>query len=123
VALVVAWFVGFTVYSIADGHVLDPYVVDGDVELSLLRGLFVLTGVAALAIGHAAWRGNSLPETTHGRLLGGAVVFTAGLALLVMATAIENVSGTILTGIRVAVVALAADASAETPSSVSPILV
>jgi hypothetical protein len=121
VALVVAWFVGFTVYSIGVCNVLYPYVVDGDVELSLLRGLFVVTGVTALAIGSAAWRGNSLPETTHGRLLGGAVVFTAGLALLVMATAIENVSGTILTGTRVAVVAVAA--FAETASSVSPRLV
>jgi len=82
-----------------------------------------VTGLAALAIGHAAWRGNSLPETTHGRLLGGAVVFTAVHALLVMGTAIENVSGTIPTGTRVAVVAVAAYPSGETASSVSPILV
>jgi len=104
-------------------NVLDPSVVDSDVGLTLLRGLFVVTGVTALAIGSAAWRGNSLPETTHGRLLGGAVVFTAGLALWVMATAIENVSGTIPTGTRVAVVTIAAYASAETPSSISPRLV
>jgi predicted PurR-regulated permease PerM len=47
----VALFVWFTVYSIGVGNVLYPYVVDGDVELTLLRGLFVVTGVTSLAIG------------------------------------------------------------------------
>ena len=50
VALVVAWFLGFTVYSIGVCNVLDPYVIDSDIELTLLRDLFVVTGVTALAI-------------------------------------------------------------------------
>jgi hypothetical protein len=84
--IVVALFVGFYAFTIALESVLDPYFLDSDVSLLVVRSVLVLVGMGLLATSYAAWRGHSLPvsppERTDGRLIGVAVTGTALLAVL-----------------------------------------
>lgn len=83
---VVALFIGFHAYTIAVDTVLDPYFLDSDLSLSILRGVLVLLGMSALVVSTVVWRDYSLPvsmpDRTDGRLIGAAVVGTAFLATL-----------------------------------------
>lgn len=84
--IVLALFVGFNAYTIALGNVLDPYFLDSDDSLLVLRSALALIGMGALAASYASWRGYSLsasaPDRTDGRSIGAAVVGTAVLATL-----------------------------------------
>ena len=84
--IVVALVVGFHAFTITLDNVLDPYFLDSDTSLLIVRGVLVLAGIGMLATSCAFWRGYSLPvslpDRTDGRLIGAAVAGTAALATL-----------------------------------------
>lgn len=85
-AAVVVLLVGFQAGTIALATVLDPYFLDSDTSLLLVRSMLVLAGSATLVVSYASWRDYSLPggipARTDRRLVGAAVVATAALATL-----------------------------------------
>lgn len=82
----VALFVGVYAATIALDNALDPYFLDSDISLLLVRSVLVLVGMGVLATSYASWRGYSLPVSipnrTDGWLIGAAVAGTAVLAVL-----------------------------------------
>lgn len=83
--VVATLLVGFQAYLVGLNNVLDPYFLDSDITLSLVRGLLSLAGMGALVTAYAVYRGDSLPvslpDRPDGRLLGGVVVATVTLAV------------------------------------------
>ena len=84
--IVVVLFVGFYAFTIGLDNALDPYFLDSDATLLIIRSVLVLAGMGVLVASHASWRGYSLPasipERTDGPLIGVAVAGTAILATL-----------------------------------------
>lgn len=84
--IVVASLVGFYAFTVALDTVLDPYFLDSDTTLLIVRSALALAGMGVLATSYASWRGYSLPvslpDRTEGRLIGVAVAGTAVLATL-----------------------------------------
>lgn len=84
--VVAALLVTFQAYLVGLNNVLDPYFLDSDITLAVVRGALSLVGMGVLATSYAVWRGHSLPvslpDRTHGRLIGMAVVGTAILGVL-----------------------------------------
>jgi hypothetical protein len=84
--VVVALLVGLQAYVVGLANVLDPYFLDSDVTLAVVRGVLTLAGMGALAAAYASWRGYplqvSLPDRTHGRPVGAAVAAAAVLAVV-----------------------------------------
>lgn len=98
--------IGFSAYSIALTAVLDPYFLDSDTALLLVRSALLLVGLAVLTRSVAAWRGYSLPVSVptrdDARTIGAAVVGSTLLAMLPFSllalqtgTGIEHVVGTL----------------------------
>jgi len=83
--VVATLLVGFQAYLVGLNNVLDPYFLDSDITLSLVRGMLSLAGMGALVAVYAVYRDHplpvSLPDRPHGRLLGGVVVATGTLAV------------------------------------------
>lgn len=84
--IVIVLVVAFSAYTIALDMVLDPYFLDSDTALLIVRSALVLAGIGVLATSLAAWRGYSLsvslPNRTDGRLLVTVMAGTAVLATL-----------------------------------------
>lgn len=84
--IVIALFVAFTAYTITLDMVLDPYFLDSDTALLIVRSALVLAGMGVLATSYAAWReyslSVSLPDRADGRLIVTAIAGTAVLATL-----------------------------------------
>lgn len=84
--IVVALFVGFYGFTTVLDNLLDPYFLDSETTLLVVRSVLVLTGIAVLATSYAAWRGYSLsvslPDQTDGWLIGAVVTGTVVLAML-----------------------------------------
>lgn len=84
--LVVSLLVVFAAATTALNAALDPYFLDSDLSLLLVRSALVLAGIGALATAAAAWRGYTLrvalPDRTDTRLVGVVVAVSAGLAVL-----------------------------------------
>jgi hypothetical protein len=84
--LVVALLVGLQAYVVGLSNVLDPYFLDSDITLSVVRGVLTLAGMGALAAAYASWRGYSLqvslPDRTHARPVGATVAGAAVLAVV-----------------------------------------
>lgn len=82
----VAAILGFFAFTIALENVLDPYFLDSDLSLLVLRSGLVLVGLGVLATSYAAWRGYDLPVArpswTDGGLLGAGVATAVLLAVL-----------------------------------------
>lgn len=84
-AAVVSLLVGVAAYTVAVEAALDPFFLDSDTSLLLVRSALVLAGTGVLTAGYARWRGYSLsvsvPEQGDTRLLA-AVAGTVLLATL-----------------------------------------
>ncbi|SFK76362.1 hypothetical protein SAMN04487950_0972 [Halogranum rubrum] len=84
--IVVALFVGFHAFTIALDNVLDPYFLDSDTTLLVVRSVLALAGMGVITISYASWRGYSLPVSlpnrTDGWLIAAVVPGTAVLATL-----------------------------------------
>ena len=84
--IVVALLVGFYAFTITLDNVLDPYFLDSDTTLLIVRSVLVLVGMGVLATSYASWRGYSflvsVPDRTEGWLIGASVAGTAVLATL-----------------------------------------
>lgn len=105
-ALVVAALIAVSAYSVAVDAALDPYFLDSDTALLLLRSALVLLGIGVLTAAYAAWRGYSLrasmPATSDARVVGAAVAVAALLATPSFAllavrtgTGVEHVASTL----------------------------
>lgn len=103
---VVALLVGFSAYTVAVDAVLDPYFLDSDTTLLVVRSALVLAGAGAFATAYARWRGERLPvappERGDARLVAAAVAGGALLALLPFSwlalrtgTGVEHVASTV----------------------------
>lgn len=84
--IVVALFVGFSAFTITLDSIFDPYFLDSDTSLLVVRSVLVLAGIGALSTSYASWRGYShpvsIPDRAEGWLTGAAMAGTAVLALL-----------------------------------------
>ena len=84
--IVVALLVGFYAFTVVLDNILDPFFLDSDITLLIVRSVLVLAGMGGLAMSYASWRNCSLPvsipKRTDGWLIGGAVAGTAVLATL-----------------------------------------
>ena len=84
--IVVTLLVGFSAFTITLDNVLDPYFLDSDITLLVIRSVLVLTGIGVLTTSYASWRDFShpvsIPDRTEGWLIGAAVAGTTVLATL-----------------------------------------
>lgn len=85
-AVVVTLLLGFVAGTVLLDAALDPYFLDSDTSLLLVRSVLALGWAGVLAASAAAWRGYSLPvsmpDRSDGRLVAAAVAVTALLATL-----------------------------------------
>jgi len=85
-AIVVTLLLGFAAGTVLLDAVLDPYFLDSDTSLLLVRSALSLGWAGVLAASAAAWRGYSFPVSmpgrSDGRLVAGAVAVTALLATI-----------------------------------------
>ena len=83
--LILSLLVGFAIGTTALNAVLDPYFLDSDRSLLVIRSALVLAGIGALTASFAMWRGYavglSLPDRTDAGLVGVAVLSAVLLAV------------------------------------------
>ncbi|MFD1525883.1 hypothetical protein, partial [Halolamina salina] len=104
--IVVTLLLGFAAGTVLLDDALDPYFLDSDTSLLLVRSALVLLWMGVLAASYAAWRGQSLPvsipDREEARVVGAAVAGTVLLATLPFAllalrtgTGIDHVASTL----------------------------
>lgn len=121
--VVLALLVGFRVYMIALRNVLDPFFLDSELTLSIVRGGFALAGMTLLVASVAYWRGTpvsvGVPERTEWLPVVAVVLLTG----FVLASGMDAPVDLLQVAIRVSVVGVAAYTVAKTESLVTPTLV